>query len=96
MPDKLKYEWDENKRQRNIDERRLDIAVLGPMVINGRNTIFFPDKRKDYGEERWLAFGIVQSLRLCVCFTFRRDAIRLITIYRVNKKDWENNYGKDD
>ena len=56
------YEWDENKRQKIIDERGLDI---------------------------------VRGLRLCVCFTFREDVVRLITIYKVNKKDWEKFYGKD-
>ena len=90
----MKFEWDEKKRQKIIDERGLDIAVLAPMVITARNTIFKPDTRQDYGEERWLAFGVVKGLRLCVCFTLRRDVVRLITIYKVNKKDWENYYGE--
>ena len=95
MAKRTEYEWDENKRQKIINERGLDIAVLTPMVLAGRQTVFLPDKRQDYGEERWLAFGIVHGLRLCACFTLREDIIRLITIYKVNKKDWENHYGKD-
>ena len=90
----VQYEWDENKRQKIVDERGLDIAVLAPLVISARNTIFMPDKRQDYGEDRWLAFGIVSGLRLCVCFTLRSNVVRLITIYKVNKKDWENYHGK--
>ena len=69
MQKKVVYEWDENKRQKNIDERGLDITVLAPMVLTGSDTVFIPDKRRDYGEERWLAFGIVRNLHLCVCFT---------------------------
>jgi len=95
MVDELKYEWDEVKRQKNIIERGLDIAVLAPMLISGDHTIFMPDRRQDYGEERWLAFGLVKNLRLCVCFTLRLDVVRLITIYKVNKKDWENFYVKN-
>ena len=95
MAEKVKYEWDENKRQKIIAERSLDIAVLAPMVFSERNTVFLPDNRKDYGEERWLAFGIVNSVRLCVCFTLRIDVVRLITIFKVNKRDWEKYYGKD-
>ena len=95
MVGSIKYEWDENKRQKIIEERSLDIAVLAPSVLSGKNTLFLPDKRREYGEERWLAFGIVRSLRLCVCFTLRSDVVRLITIYKVNKKDWEKYYGKN-
>ena len=94
MADNMKYEWDEKKRQKNIVERGLDIAVLAPIVLSGRNTVFMPDIRRNYGEKRGLAFGIVRDLRLCVCFTLRGDVVRLITIYKVNKKDWGNYYGK--
>ena len=94
IAENMKYEWDENKRQKIIHERGLDIAVLAPMVLAAQDTIFMPDKRQNYGEERWLAWGIVSGLRLCVCFTLRGDIVRLITIYKLNKKDWENYYGK--
>ena len=93
--EKLKYEWDENKRQKIIAERNLDIAVLAPIIFAEQNTVFLPDNRKDYGEERWLAFGIVHSLRLCVCFTLRGDVVRLITIYKVTKREWGKYRGKD-
>ena len=96
MTVKVKFEWDDDKRQKNIDKRGLDIAILAPMVLYSQNTVFRADIRQDYGEERWLAFGIVHNVRLCVCFTLREDVVRLITIHKVNKKDWENYYGKND
>jgi len=96
MTDKVKFEWDPKKRQKNIDERGLDIVMLAPDLLASPSTKILPDKRKNYDEERWLAFGIVEKLRLCLCFTQRGDSVRLITIYKVNNKDWEKHYGKDD
>jgi uncharacterized DUF497 family protein len=96
VTDKLVFEWDPKKRQKIINERDLDIVILAPELLASPSTKFFLDKRKNYREERWLAFGIVDELRLCLCFTLRNDIVRLITIYKVNSKDWEKNYGKDD
>jgi len=95
MTENIKFEWDDDKRHKIINERGLDIAVLAPLVLSGKDTLFLCDMRRDYGEDRWLAFGIVRSLRLCVCFTIRIDIVRLITIFKVNKKDWEKYYGKN-
>jgi len=95
MAEVERFEWDENKRQKIIQECGLDISVLAPLVLAAPNTVFLPDNRRDYGEERWLAFGIVSGLRLCVCFTLRNDVVRLITIYKVNKRDWEKYYGNE-
>ena len=89
------FEWDEEKRQKNIDKRGLDIAVLAPLLFAEPDTIIRPDNREDYGEKRQLAFGIVNGVRLCVCFTLRENVIRLITIYKINKRDWEKHYAKN-
>lgn len=94
--DKIRYEWDPEKRQSIIEERGLDIVILAPELLAAQSTIFRKDERKDYGEDRWLAFGLVGGTRLCLCFTLRDDFVRLITIYKVNTKDWEKYYEKDD
>ena len=88
----LTFEWDEEKRYKNINERGLDIAALGPLVLADPNVVIRQDERQDYGEERWQAYGNVDGLCLCVCFTLRGNVIRLITIFKLNKTDWEKHY----
>jgi len=91
----VQYEWDENKRQENIEKRGLDMVILAPLVFADPFVVIEPDTRRNYGEERFLAYGLVAGERLCVCFTLRGAVIRLITIFKLNRKDWEKHYGKD-
>ena len=92
MDNTLIYEWNEKKRQKNIRERGLDIAVLAPLVFADPNVVIEQDNKTDYGESRFCAYGLVEDLRLCICFTMREKIIRLITIFKLNKKDWEKHY----
>ena len=92
MDNKLKFEWDEVKRQKNINGRGLDIAVLAPLVLADPNVVIEQDNKLDYDEDRFLAYGMADGLRLCVCFTLRKEVVRLITIFKLNKKDWEKCY----
>ena len=89
------FEWDEEKRQKNIEERNLDIVDIAPEMLTNQDTVIWPDNRKDYGEKRFRAFGIVKEKHICLCFTKRNDKIHLITIYKMRKKEWEKYYGKN-
>ena len=88
--------WDEGKRNENIKKRGLDIAILAPKVFEDPDAQIEPDLRKDYGEDRFLIYGLADDLRLCICFTPREDVIWLITIFKLHKKDWEKHYVKKD
>jgi uncharacterized DUF497 family protein len=91
----IELEYDPVKNQRNIDERGLsfDLAVF---VLADPNVVIIQDLRKDYGEPRFIAYGLVESLRLRLCFTPRGKKIRVIALYQVHKKTWEKHYGKND
>jgi len=90
------YSWYSGKRQENIYKRGLDFVEFAPKIFADPNVVIRIDKRKNYGEKRYLAFGIADGMRLCLCFTLRNELIHLITIYKVNKRDWEKNYGQTD
>jgi len=89
-----KYSWNPEKRKQNIKERGLDFVDLADKVFADPNFVIKADDRDDYGEDRYLAYGLVNEKRLCVCFTPRGEKLHLITIFRVNKRDWEKCYGK--
>jgi len=96
----IKFKWDENKRQENIEKRGLDIAILAPKVFADPNAEIEKDSRKYYGEDRYLIYGLSNDIRFCICFTLRKegedDVIWLITIFKIHKKNWEKHYGKKD
>jgi len=94
MVNEVRFTWDEAKRQENINKRGLDIAVLAAKVFADKTVVIRQDSRKDYGEDRYLAYGVSDSLRLCICFTPRGEStIHLITIFKVNKREWEKYHG---
>jgi uncharacterized DUF497 family protein len=88
----IEYEWFEGKRQEIILTRGLDIAVLAPLVLSDPNVVIKEDDRNDYGEERYLAYGMAEGMRLCLCWTLRDGKIHLITVFKMHKKQWEQYY----
>ncbi|MDR2268766.1 MAG: BrnT family toxin [Rickettsiales bacterium] len=87
--------WDEPKRQSNIERHGIDFEIAG-LVLSDPNVKTRKDDRIDYGEDRFLSFGLVGELRLCLCWTPRGGKIRVISLFRINKKDWEAEYEKHD
>jgi len=91
-----KYSWDPKKRVLNLQERGLDFVPLADEILSDPNVVIEVDPKPNMaGEERFLAFGLVNGNRLCLCFTPRNGKLHLITIFKVNKKIWRKHYEKD-
>ena len=90
-----KYSWNPEKREQNIRERGLDFVLLADDIFNDPDVVIRPDIRSGYGEDRFLAYSLVEGKRLCLCFAPREDKIHLITIFKMHKRQWEICYGKD-
>ena len=83
----VKFELDEKKRQTNIIKHRIDFAdaielFKGPSLI-------LEDNRQDYGEERYIAFGIINNRHIALSFTERSGRIRIISMRKANKREQE-------
>lgn len=81
----MDFEWDENKRQQVIAGRGvdfLDAALIfeGPVVTR-------PDRRRDYGEERFVSLGKVDDNYYVVVHTRRGDRTRIISAWLGGKDD---------
>jgi len=87
-------EYDEEKNLRNIAMRALPFSVA-KHVLADPNMVTRVDDRKDYGETRYISYGRVDEMRLRLCWTYRGDYIRVISLFTVHKKEWEAHYGKD-
>jgi uncharacterized DUF497 family protein/uncharacterized protein (DUF4415 family) len=70
----VNVEWDEHKRRRNIAKHGLDFVdaervVHSPLLVD-------IDDRMDYGEDRWLAYGLLDSRVVVLLYTEPNRAAR--------------------
>lgn len=81
----MEFEWDENKNKSNQEKHGIDFNDAKD-IFNDPNRINSEDNRKDYGEKRWIAIGMVANIFFTVVYTIR-DAIRIISARRSNRKE---------
>ena len=87
----MNFEWDEAKNRVNIKKHGFDFAEAEEMF---RGFILVrPDTREDYGEERWIAIGMIQGRFAFAAFTEPSpDTIRVISLRRADyeeRKEYE-------
>ena len=81
----MHYEWDEKKRLANLVRHKVDFKdVVDFQWDTAMETI---DDRFDYGEERWVTVGFIKNKLHIMAYTFRAQAIRIISLRKANKKE---------
>ncbi len=84
----MHFEWDEQKNLANIRKHGIDFsdaaeAFAGPMLIA-------LDEREEYGEDRWIALGMIQARVIAVVYTARdEDTIRIISLRKALRHERE-------
>ena len=63
----MRFDWDPAKNRSNVRDHGIDFADA--IAVFDGPTWERWDNRADYGEERWLAIGLVQGLELTVVYT---------------------------
>lgn len=81
----LEFEWDENKRQSNLRKHGVDFVAASKIFEN--YTVEFEDNRYDYGEDRFVAIGIIGNQTLTVVYIMRNSIIRLISARKSTKEE---------
>lgn len=81
----MKFEWDEAKRRTNVAKHGIDFADLEPL-FDGL-TVTMLDNRFDYGEARFVTFGILNGIVLMVVHTETDTVIRLISARKAAKNE---------
>jgi uncharacterized DUF497 family protein len=84
------YEWDEAKRQKNVAKHGVDFPAIES--FEWETALVIPDNRKNYGELRSLAYGLIGRRLYCATFTVRGTNIRIISLRKANDKEVER-YG---
>ena len=85
----MKFEWDDTKCKSNIEKHGIDF-IDAPMVFSGY-TLTIEDDRYDYGEKRFVTFGIMDGRVVVIVHTENKNSIRIISIRKATKHE-ENEY----
>lgn len=81
----MNFEWDDIKRKSNIEKHGIDF-IDAPMIFAGY-TLTIEDDRYDYGEERFVTFGILHGRVVSVVHTETEDLIRIISMRKATRNE---------
>ena len=79
----MNFEWDDAKRKINIKKHGIDF--IGAPVVFDNYTLTVEDDRFDYGEERFISFGVLKGRVVVIVHTENDNSIRIISIRRATK-----------
>lgn len=82
----MKFDWDERKRLKILNERNLDIAELTEAFLDP-NGLEWHDLRREYGEPRFNLIAICRGRVYHIAFTIRGETIRIITAHKANERE---------
>lgn len=83
----MNYEWDEKKRAANLEKHGLDF-LRAIEVLESAELLVVRDNRKDYGEERFIAYGCLNNRVYVVVYVQRRPkVVRLISFRKANRRE---------
>lgn len=78
-------EWNENKSETNRINRGFGFEIV--LKFDWANATYELDRRRDYGEDRFRAWGTAGDYRLCIAFTIRNGDRRIISVRQMHEKE---------
>ena len=81
----MELEWDEEKREINLAKHGLDLAVSLELFAD-----YFMerlDTRQDYGEDRWVALGMIRGQAVVLVYAERDDRLRPISLRKATVQE---------
>jgi len=87
----LDFEWDDFKADENVRNHGVSFAHAA-LAFRDPFAVEWIDLREDYGEERIILLGRVDSYVLNVVYTQREERIRIISARRATKNEQDNYY----
>ena len=81
----MQLTFDPDKDERNIRERNLPFALVSEFEFS--TALVYVDVRKDYGETRYIALGMLHERLHVLCFAETSDGVRVISFRKANDKE---------
>ncbi len=88
----MEFEWDEAKRNSNLRTHGIDFVGIEQVFEGETATIL--DDRFDYGEERFVTFGLLHGRVVAIAHTEADEVIRIISVRKATKNE-ESSYFKE-
>ena len=79
------WDWDEQKRQDNLAKHGVDFADVASFDF--LTAIIEPDTKKDYGELRQNALGLIGPRVYHLTFTMRGGLMRVISLRKAKTRE---------
>ena len=81
----MKIVWDEAKRRANLRKHGLDFADAEDMFAGVTYTI--EDRRFEYGEQRFITFGILRDTVVMMAHTESSREVRIISMRKATRHE---------
>ena len=81
----MQFEWDENKNDSNVKRHGIDFQDA-KNIFDG-HTLTIEDDRFDYGEQRFVSFGIMYGHVIAVVHLETEEVIRIISARKATKNE---------
>lgn len=88
----VEFAWDEAKRKSNLRNHGLDFVGIEQVFAGA--TVSILDARFDYGEKRFVTFGLLDGRIVAIAHTETDEVIRIISVRKATK-DEESSYYKE-
>jgi uncharacterized protein len=88
----VRFEWDERKRQSNLQKHGVDFADLESLFAGETVTVL--DERFDYGEPRFITLGLLNGIVLAVAHTETDEVIPILSARTATRYE-EETYFKE-
>jgi len=81
----MRFEWDEEKRRTNLTRHGFDFEQAEKVFASVSHT--FSDDRFDYGERRFMTYGLLEGEVIAIAHTESEDSkiIRIISMRKATK-----------
>ena len=85
----MEIEFDPAKDETNIAKHGVSLSKAVDFEI----LAYEEDNRRDYGEARYRAWGLIEGVYHHMAFTLRGDRVRVINLRRAHKKEIDRYVG---
>ena len=88
----MRFGWDEAKRKANVSKHGIDFERRRRLFDGYTATA--EDDRVDYGEQRFITFGVLDGDVVAVAHTETEHAIRIIAMRKATKNEEKSYFSK--
>lgn len=81
----MKISFDPAKNERNVSTRGLPFTLVEQ--LDWSSAVIAEDIRKNYGERRYLALGMIGARLHAIAFTPRADKVHVISLRKANQRE---------